>query len=128
MAIAFPTFMDIIGLIVWVILLLISAIPLHLAVWILGGKSSVLKALFVNLIIGLLTAVLFAVLGVFGKIVAILVLILTIWIYREAFRLKWWKALVVWLIQMVIFWLMSIVLGFFGIGLINLKQLFTGLF
>jgi len=120
--------MSIIGIAVWVILLLVSAIPLHLAVWLFGGKSSIFKALFVSLVIGFITAFIFALMaGFFGLIATILVFLLTMVIYREAFKLKWWKAFTVWLIQMVIFWCMSILLGLFGIGLINLSGVFSGL-
>ena len=99
-----------------IIVFIISAIPLYFAVEFLGGKTTFLNVLLVNLIAG----VLFAVLGnkfLFGTLLAFFVLI---WIYHEVFRLKWYKAVLAWILQFVfiaLFYLFLFLIGLlFGIS------------
>jgi hypothetical protein len=100
-------------LFLFILAFVISALPLYLAVKLLGGKTTILNTIFVNLISGLAV---FAVNYFFKAGVAIVAFIIVIWIYHEFFRLKWIKAFVAWLLQFVfiaIFYLMGIAL--FGI-------------
>jgi len=89
------------------VIFLISALPLYFAVVLLGGKESWLKTAFISLISGLIVAVIELVFRTWGWLIAFVVLI---WIYHEAFRLKWWKAVVVWFLQGVFIVLFYIVL------------------
>jgi hypothetical protein len=94
---------------------IIAALPLHLAVKMLGGRSTILKVIVVQLLVGVVVALIHAFFS-FASLIAFLVLI---WIYREMFRLKWFKAVLAWIIQGVLTFLGILILGIvFGISLL----------
>lgn len=98
--------------IIWVLLLIIiSTLPLYLAVSLLGGKASVIKVFLVNIVVILLGFVI----GKLFPYANIITFLLLIWIYHEVFRLKWLKAFLAWLLYIVFYVLLSIVFGVFGI-------------
>ena len=80
-------------------LFIISAIPLWLAVKMLGGRGSVFRVIGVNLLVGLVA---FAVRAVFSTWAGLIAFILMIWIYKDFFRLGWIRALLAWLLQFVV--------------------------
>lgn len=85
--------------------LLIAAIPLYLTIGLLGGRRSIFIVVAVNLLTGFLFLALRDSYPFWGLIIGFL---LSVWIYREIFRLKWWKALLAFFLQfviLVIFWL-----------------------
>ncbi len=98
------------SLIIDIVAFIIAAIPLYFAVEFLGGKTTFLNVLLVNLIAG----VLFAIFGnrfLFGTLLAFFLLI---WIYHEVFRLKWYKAVLAWMLQFVfiaLFYLLLFLIG-----------------
>ena len=93
---------------------IISAIPLHIAARMLGGKSSIFKAIITNIIIGLVIAAI----HLFFPFANIIAFIALIWIYREMFRLKWFKAFLVWIIQITLTFIFILIFGIlFGISL-----------
>ena len=96
------------GLLWKVLLLLITAIPLYLAVRLLGGKASIISAMLVNIVTGILTAALRSQYGLLGMILGFF---FALWIYREVFRLIWIKAFLVFILQAVIVFLAIILLG-----------------
>lgn len=94
---------------------IIAALPLHLAVSMLGGKSSILKVILVNIIVGILVAIIYS----FLPYASIIAFIVVLWVYREMFRLKWFKAFLAWIIQGTLTFLFIIILGMiFGVSLI----------
>ncbi len=99
-----------------ILVFILAAIPLYFAVEFLGGKVTFLNVLLVNLITGVLYAVLRSWSFFFGGVLAF---ILMIWIYHEVFRLKWFKAFLAWLLQFVfiaLFYLLLFLVGLlFGI-------------
>ena len=94
------------------LIIIISALPLHLAVVFLGGRSSILKAFLVMLVVGVLSAVIVAIFP-FGVLIA---WIFMIWIFHEMFRLKWIKAVIAWVLWLVFIFLMTFILALFGIS------------
>lgn len=94
-----------------ILLFILAAIPLYFAVESLGGKATFLNVLLVNLITGVLYAVLRSQFF-FGGLFAF---ILMIWIYHEVFRLKWFKAFLAWLLQFVFIALFYLLLFFIGL-------------
>ena len=80
------------------ILFLIASLPLYLAVKLLGGKTGILKAIFVNILAAIVVTIAQSLVS-WGNILG---LVLLIWMYREFFRLKWIKALLVWILQIII--------------------------
>jgi len=98
-------------LLIVVLVFLISALPLHFAVKILGGKTSFFKTAFVTLLTGVIAGAVKQVFRFWGWLLAFIIII---WIYHEAFRLKWFKAFLAWLMQFIflgIFYFLAIILG-----------------
>lgn len=107
-----------IGLLVSLIIFLVSAIPLHLAVKTLGGKTSLLKTAIVAFLAGLAVAIIEAIFNIWGGAIAFIIMI---WIYHEMFKLKWIKAFLAWLLQFIflaIFYMLAILL--LGVGTLAL--------
>ena len=112
-----------IAIFIWtLIIFFLSALPLNIAVKALNGKTNILKTASVILIGGLIVYIIQAVLGFFGGIVSFIVLI---WVYRISFRLRWFKALIAWILQFIVlallYVLVFIVLGV-SIGLSTLSM------
>lgn len=102
-------------LIVLFLALTIAALPLHFTVKILGGRTHMLKSIFANILIGAVVAICF-VLFWYASIIAFLAAII---LYREIFRLKWWKAILAWFMQgFVAFMLFLIFSGLLGLSLL----------
>ncbi|MCA9478660.1 MAG: hypothetical protein KC535_05930 [Nanoarchaeota archaeon] len=93
---------------------IIASLPLHIAVKLLGGKSSIIKAILVNVISGIVVGAIYAFLP-FASIIAFIALI---WLYHEIFRLRWFKAFLAWIIQITLSFLLILLLGIiFGASL-----------
>lgn len=103
-------------LLLFIILLaiaIISAIPLFLAMKILGGRGGIFRVIFVNLLVALVT---FLVKYYFQSwLGGLFAFILMIWIYKDFFRLGWLRALLAWLLQFVVVFLLVLLLGLVGI-------------
>jgi len=96
-------------LLVIVLVFVISALPLYFAVKFLGGKTTLLKTVLVSLLTGIIASAIRSQFRL-GVLIAFLVLV---WIYREFFKLKWWKAFIVWFVQLVfiaLFYFIAVVL------------------
>jgi len=94
------------GLLWKILLLILTAIPLYLAVSLLGGKASLINAILVNIVTGILTSFLRGEYNFLGLIMGFFI---TMWIYREVFRLIWIKAFFVFILQAIIMFL--VILG-----------------
>ncbi|MEM2139252.1 MAG: hypothetical protein QXM96_03810, partial [Candidatus Woesearchaeota archaeon] len=76
-----------------------------------------LKAVFVSIMIGIIVSAINLKFRLFGAIISFF---LTIWLYHEIFRLKWYKAFLVWLLQFIfiaIFYTITFLLTLTFIGL-----------
>ncbi|MFT4325920.1 MAG: hypothetical protein ACMXYK_00255 [Candidatus Woesearchaeota archaeon] len=99
---------------VWVIVLflvtvIIIGIPLHISVSLLGGSTSLLKSGFIVLITTFITGLTTILFRPWGSFIGFLI---TLLLYRETFRLKWWKTVVVWFLQFVVLMILTAVFGF----------------
>ena len=98
-----------------VVAFIIASLPLHMAARMLGGKSTILKAIGVNIISSLIISAIYS----FLPYASLLAFFALIWIYREMFRLKWFKAFLVWIIQATLTFLFILIFAIlFGISLI----------
>lgn len=104
-----------ITILVLILLFLIIALPLHLAVRFMGGRTTILKSFLVVVLTGVLSALIYANFK-YGGIIAFLLLI---WIYREMFRLKWIKAVLVWVIEIVLIVIFTAIFAILGIGVLT---------
>lgn len=111
-----------VSIMVLLVVMIISALPLYFAVKFLGGKTTILRTLFVMFITGIIVSAVRYRFRIWGSIIAFL---LMIWIYREIFRLKWWKAFVAWVLQFVFiaiaYLLLALIIGaFIGISIFSI--------
>jgi hypothetical protein len=97
------------------IILIISAIPLNLAVNLLGGESSIIKVIVVNLIV---VVAYFIIQSLFGEYAGYAVFAATIIVYMIAFRLGIIRAVIAWLLQGVIAVLLVLAALALGISLL----------
>ncbi|MBD3203869.1 hypothetical protein GF327_06220 [Candidatus Woesearchaeota archaeon] len=115
--------MNIVSFVIRIIIFVISSLPLYFAVKILKGKTSLLKTVIVNFISGIVISAVYSRFRFFGGLLSFFLLI---WIYREVFRLKWYKAFFAWLLQGIIVAVFYTLLLLFGL-LFGLS-LFAGVF
>ena len=94
-------------------LFILSSMPLYLLIKLLGGKTSLLKTAFISFIAGLVIGAVKEAFAFWGGLLAFLVLI---WIYHEAFRLRWWKAFLLWLLQGILVGVLYAVAALLFIG------------
>jgi hypothetical protein len=99
------------AMIVIVLVFIITAIPLNIAVHLLGGNSNLLKTAFVNLIVGLIGAVIYGFLP-FGGLLAFIALL---FIYKMMFGLSFLRAFLAWGLQFIIAGLIFWALIAFGV-------------
>lgn len=104
-----------------ILVFVISALPLHWSVKLLGGKSSILKAFLITLIAGFVLSLPKLIFDSWGGIIG---LFLLIWIYREVFKLKWIKAFLAWILQLIFIFIFSLIFTALGIGIIGASLLF----
>lgn len=82
----------------------LSAIPLNIAVNLLEGKSSWVKAIIVNLFVALISFVIGIYVGKFSGLLSFLILL---FIYKIMFKMGWIRCIVAWLLQLgiiALFW------------------------
>jgi len=102
------------------LIFVISSLPLYFAIKALGGKTSFLKAILITIVSGIIVSAIEFRFQVWGGLIAFLILVV---IYREAFRLKWWKAFFVWFLQLVFIVLFYLLLIFLGILTLEISLL-----
>jgi len=88
----------IIGIILVLIVVILSALPLHLAVSLLGGDSGILKSFFVMILAGIVQAV---VSWLVPSLLSFLAFVALIFVYKVMFDLSLFKAFLAWLLQVV---------------------------
>ncbi|MDD5087037.1 MAG: hypothetical protein PHV16_04765 [Candidatus Nanoarchaeia archaeon] len=98
----------IIAFLILIIIFLISALPLYFAVKLLNGKTTLFKTAIVTLISGIIVSIINFLFRTWGALIAFIVLI---WIYHEVFRLKWYKAALVWLIHLAFIVVFNFIFG-----------------
>ena len=101
----------IISLIAIVLVFIITSIPLHIAVSLLGGDTSIIKAALVNFIAGVVGAGIYFFTG-YGGIVAFIALLA---VYKIMFGLSFFSALLAWFLQGVIGFLIFLAIVYFGV-------------
>lgn len=102
-------------IIIWV-LIIISSLPLYLSLKILfGHKVTIFKVFLVNIIGGLIVAIIKLKFETFGGVIAFLLLL---FVYKIAFRIGWIRALLAWMLQFVILALFTFILSLIGIKIL----------
>jgi len=109
----------IISIVVLFLLFFFSSLPLYFAVKALGGKTTFLKTMVIMFITGIIVSVIKSVFDN-GWLIAFLVLVV---IYREVFRLKWWKAFLVWFVHLLFMVIFYALIAFFSAAIIGVSFL-----
>ena len=102
------------------IVFILTTLPLHLAVNLLGGRTSFLKTFLVILASAIIVIAITAFFP-WGGIIAFIVLI---WIYSEMFHIGILRAFFVWIMQFVIIFILTFILALAGLSFITLNFLF----
>ncbi|MFC1705003.1 hypothetical protein ACFLZ6_01595 [Nanoarchaeota archaeon] len=97
------------------VLIVISALPLYIAVKLLGGKASIIKVFIVNIIVGILVPIVNSFINWFGGLIAFIVLL---FIYKKMFDLGWFRAFVAWVLQFIVLVGLIFIAGLFGLSLV----------
>lgn len=100
----------------------LSAFPLHKAVKVFKGRTKFHKTLFVVAISSVVISLVNFIFAVWAGSIAFVFLI---WIYRKAFRLKWYKAVMVWALHLA-FIIMSSILIELAINAVSGISVFFG--
>jgi hypothetical protein len=92
--------MNLTNLFITLAIFILSALPLYFSVKLLGGRASILKVIFVNLLVAIVAI---AINILFNSWIGLITFILMLWIYKDFFRLGWIRAILAWLLQFVLF-------------------------
>ncbi|MCB9362239.1 hypothetical protein H6504_02280 [Candidatus Woesearchaeota archaeon] len=107
-----------IDLIITIIVMILAAIPLNIAAKMLGGDSSIWKAVFVNLLYGLAVFFLTPVLqSSLGSWTPLILFIINLFLFRAMFDVGWLRAFLIWIAQFLILILLVVLLIMLGISL-----------
>ena len=91
---------------------LLGFIPLYIAVKILGGEVTILRAIIVKVIGTVLLAILTLFLGIYGPIIAAVAMLL---VYIFWFDLSFGRAILAWVIELAIVIVVLVSVTIFGI-------------
>lgn len=100
--------MIIITTIVILLFFIISAIPLHFSVILMGGKTNILKTSLIIILAGIVISIINT---IFGNISSLVSFIILIWIYKISFKLGWISTVFAWLLQFIIILLLYLLIG-----------------
>ena len=109
------------SILLYIIILIVAAIPLYIALKLLGTRVSILHVIIVNFIAGIIIGLIKM---FFGDVWYILLLLVLIVIYKYLFKISWLKAFFAWLIQFIIAYVIIYLMGLFLPGLVGIS-LFT---
>jgi len=99
---------NLIKTIVILVLFIFSAMPLHRAIKFFKGKTKFSKTLLITFISGIVISLISSYIQIYLGIITSIALI---WIYKKAYKLKWFKAFLVWLLQIIFITISSIITG-----------------
>ncbi len=81
-----------------IIVLVLSAIPLYLAVKFVGGQAGIVKIILLSLLLSLSSAAAYYYIGMFA---GLFMFIATMFVYKLAFQISLLKAFIAWVLQYV---------------------------
>jgi hypothetical protein len=101
------------SILIILLVVIISSLPLYLAVKLLGGKASILSTFLVMLGTGFISILINLVFPIYGTIIAWLVLI---WVFHDVFRLGWLRSIFAWIIWIIFIFVFLFIFSLIGIG------------
>lgn len=109
--------LGIVGLLILLAVMLVAAIPLTIAVKLMGGEASLMKVVFANILVGVIV---YGVKFLFASIPGFVSFVLMLFIYKVMFKLGWLKTFFAWLLQIVVIIILTAVLTLLGVAAISL--------
>ena len=109
-----------IGALILLLVIIISALPLHLAAKAVGGKSSILKSFLIMILVGIASVLLNLILPAFGTILTWIILII---IFKEAYNISWLKSILVWLLWIAFVIILGILLSLLGLSALTFSAI-----
>ena len=100
-----------------ILIIIISAIPLYLAVKLLRGKTTLMKVIIVNFLVAV-AAFLIELIVSLGWLGSLLTAVALLFIYKSMFKIGWVRSILVWLLQIVIAALLMMLFALFGVALV----------
>lgn len=97
---------NVIRTIIIIIFFIFSAMPLHKAIKFFKGRTKFIRTLYIVFISGVILTFISIFIKIYLGIISSLTLI---YIYKKSFKLKWFKAFLVWLIQLILVTTSSII-------------------
>jgi|TARA_B100001971_G_C18172245_1_gene527829 hypothetical protein len=85
--------------------LVISLLPLYFAVKLVGGEASLMKVILLSILLSAFSLAALTYLGLYASIASLLA---TSLVYRVAFKLTTGKAILVWILQYVIAFILTL--------------------
>lgn len=104
-------------LLVVILIFLIAALPLHIAVKMMGGKTTLFRTAFISAIAGVVVYIVKSMLTEWGGLIAFIAML---FIYMTAFKIGFFKALVAWFLQFIVAIGLILILGVLGITVAGL--------
>ncbi|MBN2567619.1 hypothetical protein JXB02_06075 [Candidatus Woesearchaeota archaeon] len=99
---------------VFIGIMVLSSVPLYLAIRLLGGEATLFRVIVMNIIAGFIAGLLRDALpGFIGAVIAFLGLL---FIYKHSFRLGWLRTFVAWLLQFFIAAIIIVLIVMIGVG------------
>jgi hypothetical protein len=95
-----------------VIVIVLSSVPLYIAVKLMGGHTGILKVIIVNIIVALAVSYITSTFNFWAGALSFIVML---FIYKVMFKLSWLKAFLAWILQFIIIALIIFLLVFFGV-------------
>lgn len=114
--------MDITKILLYILVVVISAIPLNIAVKMLGGRSSLIKVIFANFLIAILSYLIQHYIGFFVGFFSFIVML---FVYKKMFRMGWLRTLIAWLLQYILIAIFLVILALIGIIALSDQAIFV---
>jgi len=106
------------------IIIVLSAVPLYLAVKFLGGRATILKVIIVNIIAGIAVPAVKFLVGLYlvgkGTYAGIIAFLFMLLVYKIFFRLGWIRAFLAWILQFVVIAAFIFITALMGFSVIAL--------
>ncbi len=100
--------------IAYIILMLVSAIPLNISIKLLGGKSSLFKVIIANVAVAIVEAAIASIFGFFSGLISFFAML---FVYKKMFKMSWTASFFAWLLQFVIIAIIASIVFLTGIFL-----------
>lgn len=105
-----------IGLLILILIFIITSLPLYFATKMLRGRTTLLRAIATNVLAGLAVIFCHLIFPVIGGIIGFIAILI---LYRFSFRVGFIRAIIIWLIEVILVGLFTLLGILLGIGALH---------